>query len=279
MSAITRSRLRRRIPAPRPPVCCHCPLQGKCPEIVGNRPDPAHIDYAYNVGYFSNQSGSAEPAKLASAGPSSRSWPTSRRTMEARSSKAIAPPMPNEVRTSCSPTCTSSGSPPGGSAPSTETCSSTIATDQRARAFGQHDALAADPGGLPRREPLNEPARTWSVLVGQRLAPPRPNSRGGKPYCFENISPGAFPTSRGWPLADGCHGALAPRRKRFFGDSARLATTWPVIEIVNVHRLVRSSIGRMSRSSRRHSVRGATVKNGRPCREAREKALRGLGPM
>jgi hypothetical protein len=41
----------------------HCPCKEQCPEIVGNRPDPAHIDYAYNVGYFSSLSGQAEPAK------------------------------------------------------------------------------------------------------------------------------------------------------------------------------------------------------------------------
>jgi hypothetical protein len=42
----------------------HCPCKGKCPEILGSRPDPRHIDYAYNVGYCSNPSGQAEPAKL-----------------------------------------------------------------------------------------------------------------------------------------------------------------------------------------------------------------------
>jgi hypothetical protein len=42
----------------------HCPCKGKCPEFVGTKPDPMHIDYAYNVGYFSHQSGQPEPAKL-----------------------------------------------------------------------------------------------------------------------------------------------------------------------------------------------------------------------
>jgi len=42
----------------------HCPCKGKCPEIVGTRPDPTHIDYAYNVGYFSDLSGQPEPARL-----------------------------------------------------------------------------------------------------------------------------------------------------------------------------------------------------------------------
>ena len=42
----------------------HCPCRGECPPMVGNRPDPNHIDYAYNVGYRSARLGEAEPIRL-----------------------------------------------------------------------------------------------------------------------------------------------------------------------------------------------------------------------
>jgi len=41
----------------------HCPCRGKCPEMVDPRPQPQHIDYAYNVGYRFDPSGDPEPAK------------------------------------------------------------------------------------------------------------------------------------------------------------------------------------------------------------------------
>jgi hypothetical protein len=46
----------------------HCPCSAKCPASVGPGADPTHIDYAYNVGYCSNPSGQAEPAKLPISG-------------------------------------------------------------------------------------------------------------------------------------------------------------------------------------------------------------------
>jgi hypothetical protein len=45
----------------------HCPCRGKCPEIDASKPDPQHIDYAYNIGYRHQGSAQAEPAKLISA--------------------------------------------------------------------------------------------------------------------------------------------------------------------------------------------------------------------
>ena len=43
----------------------HCPCRGTCPTTEGPRPDPHHIDYAYNVGYRHQPSAEAEPIKLA----------------------------------------------------------------------------------------------------------------------------------------------------------------------------------------------------------------------
>ena len=43
----------------------HCPCRGICPPIEGPRPDPHHIDYAYNVGYRHQASGEAQPVGLA----------------------------------------------------------------------------------------------------------------------------------------------------------------------------------------------------------------------
>jgi competence protein ComGC len=41
----------------------HCPCRGPCPEIVSPRPEPQHIDYAYNVGYRFDPTADPEPAR------------------------------------------------------------------------------------------------------------------------------------------------------------------------------------------------------------------------
>ncbi len=48
----------------RDPRTLHCPCSGNCPPIDGHRPDPNHIDYAYNVGNRPHGQGEAEPIRL-----------------------------------------------------------------------------------------------------------------------------------------------------------------------------------------------------------------------
>jgi hypothetical protein len=52
----------------RDPRTLHCPCSGECPPMDGpGRPDPNHIDYAYNVGNRQHGESEAEPIRLGTA--------------------------------------------------------------------------------------------------------------------------------------------------------------------------------------------------------------------